>query len=1288
MRRAALLVALLVVGCSPDGSPVAGSAGLAFFDGGTGFGSGAPRPHASLGDFDGDGDLDVVTASAGAAADQAEVWLNPGDGGAPTLAWSEAFPQQAAHSVEAADVTGDGLLDAVFALNGSGNRVYEGDGFGNLSLLWEDTDAEATRYVSLADFDGDGDLDLAAVNASGQPDRLYLNDGDGSAWTTLTTDGFAAVDGHSAAWGDYDGDGDPDLAVGTVDAGAYLYENDAGAALVQTGTASGGGNAPALQWGDWDDDGLPELAVGFRIFAADQVYEVESGQLTPAWASSQNRDTLSVAWGDLDGDGDLDLVQAHANDGQPGAPDYAYLNDGDCLGDPTGCLVQEWTNGSNGYSSDVALADWNGDGALDAIVTSGYPPSGSGGVGVLFGEERPFVEGWVASADWLDGADLADVDGDGDLDIGAVHQSGGESATLYFNDGTGSFSASPDPFGGGSSNDAAFADADGDGDLDAAFASDTDVPDAVYLNDGLGAFTLGWQATEVAHSEAVSWGDADGDGDLDLHVASCAGCTPSGPERLYLNDGLANFTLTWTSPEPQDQAEDAGWGDLDGDGDLDLAVVYSSATPSRVRVWENDGAGGLTELWSGSGSLTADLHSVALGDVDLDGDLDIVVGGELVGPRVFENLGGGIWDQGWVSLDCNADAVALADLDQDGDPDLVTQGVGPPSQCLFDNDGTGNLGNDPAWESDASVSGGDGLVLGDLDRDGDCDMVAGAYVARVYLNGTVGPGHLSNNPTHVAAAPLGPTPAATGFAWPTWLESATVTVPFTLFDDEDDPAPSVRLDYQLHVGGGWAEATLSPLSGPTAGLAASPDGTDHALEWSVTTDLSDEPTWVRTRVVVEWQAPSAVANPIAHGALQAVSPWALIKACVGGDGDDDGFCDDLDCDDTDPDVYPGATEVPDDGTDQDCDGFDGTLCWDDLDGDGFGADVDPEELTFSPDDDCEDDGEAPEGGDCDDGDATVHPGADDVVGDGVDSDCDGGDAADCFEDLDGDGWGGEPTVDSDGDCFDDDGQTGNVGDCDDFDPSIHPGAVEYADDGVDQDCNGTDVVTCFLDVDGDGFGGPTEVLVNLDDCADAAGYSADHDDCDDGDVSIHPGAAEACDEIDSDCDQDYVDGFDNLDGDELPDCVDPDADGDFYEGDAGGGDGRDCDDLDATVHPDQPEACDGVDTDCNGAVADENEDRDGDGFTPCEDDCDDGNAGAAPGFPEICDDVDQDCDGSLDCEQPVEALAPGCDAGCDATAAAGNAPPAAALLLLAVGLLARRRRRFDLGSPLRSNGGL
>jgi len=335
----------------------------------------------------------------------------------------------------------------------------------------------------------------------------------------------------------------------------------------------------------------------------------------------------------------------------------------------------------------------------------------------------------------------------------------------------------------------------------------------------------------------------------------------------------------------------------------------------------------------------------------------------------------------------------------------------------------------------------------------------------------------------------------------------------------------------------------------------------------------------------------------------------------------------LDCDDSDSATYPGATELVADGKDQSCDGEE--ICYVNADGDGYRIST----TIISSDPDCSDSGEAlaslPDS-DCDDSDPLTYPGAPEIVGDGKDQSCDGGEL--CYADADDDGYRIDDTVVSaDADCIDS-GEgvaTDPDGDCDDDDATVYPGAPETPYDGVDQDCDGDDL----CDVDEDGF--------------DAGLGSCTGADCDDADADVNPAADETWyDGIDQDCDgwSDYDadrDGFDSVDygGDDCDDTdyeVNPDADEIWYDGidqdcdgasdydaDGDGYDsadygGEDCDDDDDAVYPGAPELDDGIDNDCNGV--DEDDDTDGDGL-PDEVELD---LGTDP------DDPDSDGDGLLD----------------------------------------------------------
>ncbi len=286
------------------------------------------------------------------------------------------------------------------------------------------------------------------------------------------------------------------------------------------------------------------------------------------------------------------------------------------------------------------------------------------------------------------------------------------------------------------------------------------------------------------------------------------------------------------------------------------------------------------------------------------------------------------------------------------------------------------------------------------------------------------------------------------------------------------------------------------------------------------------------------------------------------------DADGDGYTSDVDCDDRAGDsngdgivdgyfTHPDAPEICD-GLDNDCDiavdeGLETTGWYLDGDNDGYGT-GELIQLCMSPES-----GYSKVDGDCNDADPDFHPGAEDIPGDGLDTDCDdetvpadtetedeeseeevedaGSDTnSDTGSDTDSD-----TDVDTDGD---NDGYTDAV-DCDEEDPEVFPGAEEVCGDGLDNDCAGGDAACDVPDTDGDG--------------------STDAVDCEDSDDTVYPGATELEDGLDNDCDTTV---------DEGTDSYDDDADG--YTEDAG-----DCDDSDEEINPDADEELDSLDNDCD-----------------------------------------------------------------------------------------------------------
>ena len=367
------------------------------------------------------------------------------------------------------------------------------------------------------------------------------------------------------------------------------------------------------------------------------------------------------------------------------------------------------------------------------------------------------------------------------------------------------------------------------------------------------------------------------------------------------------------------------------------------------------------------------------------------------------------------------------------------------------------------------------------------------------------------------------------------------------------------------------------------------------------------------------------------------------------DADGDGYDEDVDCDDSDPAVNPGASEVPGNDLDDDCDG--NASCYADEDYDGYGQDGVYWEWQWDADWFSCGGSElgAALGGDCDDGDRAVNPGATEVCENETDDDCVAGDGVyeTVYYDADQDGYGGPESITA---CEPDDPYFSREGgDCDDERADRSPGISERVGSGLDEDCDG--LSECWVDDDLDAFGGTETLLLEVNiigeaDC-DVEGSSSLDGDCRDDLAEVHPEAEEICNQIDDDCDDEVDEGlatelwYTDDDGDgwgagtPSEDCEQPDG--------TSAVDG-DCDDSDPDVSPGAAETWyDGVDSDCDGA---DDYDQDGDGRD----------------YPDDCDDVDADV---AACEQVISG-----GMRCSASSAAAGTW-LLALLPLALG---RRRR--------------
>jgi hypothetical protein len=438
----------------------------------------------------------------------------------------------------------------------------------------------------------------------------------------------------------------------------------------------------------------------------------------------------------------------------------------------------------------------------------------------------PSTDFWIASAA------PADVDADGDLDLLVAGYyviyfvSAEDRLVLYRNDGpvdASTWELTPiavDATGlSFTSADIAWGDYDNDGDADAVVASQGAT--TLYRND---AGTLVrtptvlpeyWEDSDFSTMDlrSLTWADYDNDGDLDLLVPSVVGEFVYAPTAVLRNDGAGTgdawiFTDVGASLPATSNAVSV-WADMEGDGDLDLLLANVSPWGDNLmNTYRNDG-GSFTEIDTALAFIRYGMAD--WGDVDADGDLDIVYGGNMDLPsgfgetvvRILFSDGAG----GYTPFDIvhefqspaepwlDFTAVTWADYDSDGDVDLLVSGewLGEGEifgrAMVYGNDGSGIFApvNAPLPAPIAGNAGG-AFTWFDVDSDGDLDyFVAGGYYVeggnglieartQLFRNDAPGANAAPSAPGSLVAAPSGD---AVTLSWTPAVDDATPTAALT-----------------------------------------------------------------------------------------------------------------------------------------------------------------------------------------------------------------------------------------------------------------------------------------------------------------------------------------------------------------------------------------------------------------------------------------------------------------------------------------------------------------------------
>ncbi len=674
-----------------------------------------------------------------------------------------------------ADIDGDGKLDLVMAGEGENLGVFLKVYTQKLGKLEEDIAASANlaglkfASIALADYDLDGDPDLLVCGQPGtatnlRQTRLYRNDNGVFVVVPAINDSLPQVRIGSVAWADVDLDGDPDIAITGESATGLIgaiYLNENGIFVRDRRRQIQAVQEGKLAFGDFDRDGDPDLALAgangntFHGIVYRNNPERGEFQALPGTKISMIKTKESaLAWVDYNNDGYLDLMVAGETSPtlfQPEVRLYRYNPGSDAFIAVPGLPFTGFRNG------DIAWGDINDDGWPDVVVSGKTGATASDRRTALYlGSSTGAFTLHQATTNHLAAADngsalaMGDFDNDGKLDLALAGQRADAAprrALQVYRNAEPSPNQTPGlPTGlssavSGDTVRLSWVASPAPANLQPGISYNlilqkigggTVVSPLSFLPGGLRRLPAYGNA---GHSLAITLRNLEAGSyqwrlqaiDQDLE----GGAFTSPDTFTYTPASFVNVTRRWIDQAlPGMEDGDAAWGDVDGDGDLDLIVTGRTQTQNFfTEFFLNDNQHSLRPQGATAVGLPALRESsVAWHDIDADGDLDLAIAGLGSGgrqTRVFRYQSGS-----FQAIASTFEAVSLGDLawidaDHDGDPDLLLTGKGnsgPVLHLYLNNNGvfTRKTTNWPGLEEAA-------LAVVDINRDGFQDFVVAGF---------------------------------------------------------------------------------------------------------------------------------------------------------------------------------------------------------------------------------------------------------------------------------------------------------------------------------------------------------------------------------------------------------------------------------------------------------------------------------------------------------------------------------------------------------------------------------
>ena len=604
-----------------------------------------------------------------------------------------------------------------------------------------------SRASRTADFNGDGIPDLAVVSGS----NLAILYGDGEGGFAVPVVFPTILHGFDLEVGDFDNDKDIDIIV--ADSGAFfegstfsLFENQGSQPLAGTAqfdyvnSFAAGGAVSGLTVADFNGDGWLDVAAAHDKYiefdnSIAAILNDGTGGFQPPQVITLQTGTEKIDSGDLDGDGDADIVVAHKTNRIT-----VVRNNGASTPAFTVLTAQNGLPSLPGVLPNVTLADVDEDGDVDVLYSHDGCGSVNFGCIALFRNTgsptwQLVVEevGLFPQTGGAVNIQVGDVTGDGVPDVLAANGTS-QAWNLVVGDGPPAYGFLPAVRFRATQTPIALTlhDLDGDSDLDVSVLGRDSLELAVYRNEptaepgeyGAVGFV---QPTPVnmmppgpnSSSSNLEVGDIDGDGDLDL-VAPLSNA-PGTVISIRRNNGDGTFT----PPQFLSTSHFAQYlrlRDIDGDGDLDLLWAPWQFS-ARFRVRYNNGAGVFSGDVLGPVAPASEVWSLEAGDVDADGDLDVLMG-YLFTLGVSKNNNGVFAPFQAHAQPVAPSAIATGDFNQDGHLDLLTNTA--PQGWINRSLGNGNGTFQTPVEFSTIGRGITDIKVSDLNGDGHLD-IAVAY---------------------------------------------------------------------------------------------------------------------------------------------------------------------------------------------------------------------------------------------------------------------------------------------------------------------------------------------------------------------------------------------------------------------------------------------------------------------------------------------------------------------------------------------------------------------------------